>query len=101
MPSISLAELEPNAAAAAGLLKSIANKSRLQVLCQLAVHGEASVSALSETVGLGQSALSQHLARLRRDGLVVCRRDAQTIYYRVSDTRALRVLETLQGIFCP
>jgi DNA-binding transcriptional ArsR family regulator len=59
------------------------------------------VSALADAVDLGQSALSQHLARLRDDGLVAFRREAQTLHYRVADPRAVRLLTTLKQIFCP
>jgi len=90
-----------NADAAAGLLKLLANEKRLLVLCRLAELGEASVGALARDAGLSQSALSQHLARLREDGLVAPRREAQTVLYRIADPRAERILETLHAIFCP
>ena len=86
---------------AAEFLKLIANENRLLILCQLLGHGEMSVNALAGAVGLGQSALSQHLARLREDGLVATRRDGQSIRYRIADPRALRLLETLKLTFCP
>jgi DNA-binding transcriptional ArsR family regulator len=96
-----LARLEKKASEAAGLLKLLANEHRLLILCRLAVDGETSVGALGEAVGLGQSALSQHLARLREDGLVATRRDAQTIFYRIADARAARLLAVLKDIYCP
>jgi ArsR family transcriptional regulator, virulence genes transcriptional regulator len=92
---------EAQAASAAQLLKVLANEHRLLVLCHLLAAGETSVSALIEKVGLSQSALSQHLGRLRADGLVTFRREAQTLFYRVSDERAERVLAVLKDIFCP
>jgi ArsR family transcriptional regulator len=70
------------------------------VLCQL-TDGERSVGQLLPLVGLSQSALSQHLAVLRAEGLVVTRRQAQTIWYRIADPAALRVVATLAEIFCP
>ncbi len=85
---------------AAALLKALAHEARLMVLCQL-VEGEHSAGALQEMSGLSQSALSQHLARLREDGLVDTRREAQTIYYSLADDKAARVLETLASIYCP
>jgi DNA-binding transcriptional ArsR family regulator len=60
-----------------------------------------SVNALADVVGLSQSALSQHLGRLRDDGLVAFRRDGQTLHYRIADGRAVRLLKTLKQIFCP
>jgi DNA-binding transcriptional ArsR family regulator len=59
------------------------------------------VNALAEAVGLSQSALSQHLALLREDGLVAFRREAQTVHYHVSDPRTVRLLQTLKQVFCP
>jgi len=95
-----LAAFEAHAAEAAQFLKLLANEHRLLVLCHL-LAGERSVGALVEEVGLSQSALSQHLARLREDGLVTFRRESQTLFYSVSDARAERVLAVLKHIFCP
>lgn len=85
---------------AAALLKALAHEARLMVLCQL-LDGEHSAGALQEASGLSQSALSQHLARLRAEGLVATRREAQTIYYRLADPAVARVLDTLAQIYCP
>ena len=85
---------------AARLLKLVANEKRLVILCFLATRGEMPVGALVEALGLSQSALSQHLARLRRDGLVLFRREAQTLHYRLADPRVMRVLGVLEEIFC-
>jgi len=93
-------EFERSAANAAQLLKALANHRRLMMLCALA-DGERSVGELASEVGLGQSALSQHLARLRKLGILAARRDAQSVYYRVADPSAARLLETLAAIFCP
>jgi ArsR family transcriptional regulator, virulence genes transcriptional regulator len=98
--TIDLAELEKNAGKASVLLKAMSNERRLMVLCQLAHHGERSVGELAPLVGLGQSALSQHLARLRRDRLVATRRDAQTIYYRLASGEAEAMLMTLYEVYC-
>jgi ArsR family transcriptional regulator, virulence genes transcriptional regulator len=85
---------------AAALLKALAHEARLLVLCQL-VEGEHPAGALQELSGLSQSALSQHLARLREGGLVQTRREAQTIYYSLADPNVARVLERLVEIYCP
>lgn len=95
-----LATLERKAGEAAGLLKLLANENRLLVLCRLAMAGELSVTALVEAVDLSQSALSQHLAKMRDDGLLATRRDAQTIYYRIADPNAARLLALLKDIYC-
>jgi DNA-binding transcriptional ArsR family regulator len=92
---------EDHAAEAAQFLKLMANEHRLLVLCHLLTAGEMSVNALAEEVGLSQSALSQHLSRLREDGLVTYRRDSQTLHYRLLDARAAQVLGLLHEIFCP
>ena len=86
---------------AARLLKPLANEKRLLILCFLATRGEMPVGALVEALGLSQSALSQHLAKLRRDGLVHFRRESQTLHYRLADPRAVRVLAVLKDIFSP
>jgi DNA-binding transcriptional ArsR family regulator len=96
-----LVELERRAAEAAELLKLLGNENRLLVLCRLAAAGEMSVGALASAVRLSQSALSQHLARMREEGLVATRRESRTIYYRVADDNAARLLKTLKDIFCP
>jgi len=91
-------DLAASAQAAAQLLKLLASEQRLLILCRL-IDGEASVGELSAHVGLGQSAMSQHLAKMRAEGLVATRREAQTIFYRLSDPAAVRVLETLCDVF--
>jgi len=85
---------------AAQLLKLLANEKRLLVLCFLASRGEMTVGELVEVAKLSQSALSQHLARLRAEGLVTFRRSSQTLHYRLADKRAMRVLRVLKEIFC-
>jgi ArsR family transcriptional regulator, virulence genes transcriptional regulator len=92
-------ELELHAGQAAEMLRSMSNKWRLIVLCNL-VKGEKSVGQLQEIIGLSQSALSQHLAVLRRKRLVAVRRLAQTIYYRISGREVAAVLTTLYGLYC-
>ena len=92
-------ELGAHAELAAGLLRAMGGKSRLLVLCNL-VEGEKSVGELQRIVGLSQSALSQHLAVLRRMKLVETRRETQSIYYRLAGGAVAAVLETLHGIYC-
>lgn len=77
----------------------MANPKRLQILCSL-VEGEVAVGVLANQVGLSQSALSQHLSKLRAQKLVTTRRDAQTIYYSSSSDAVIKVLDTLKAIFC-
>ena len=96
-----LTNLEARAGEAAQLLRLLANEKRLLILCHLIARGEMTVGALVEAVGLSQSALSQHLAKLRDDGLVAFRRQSQTIFYRVTDPKAARVIELLRDLFCP
>lgn len=81
------------------LLKLLANERRLFILCRLIENGEMNVSQLAEAADLGQSALSQHLAKMREDGLVAFRRESQTIWYRIADPKAERILRTLHDIF--
>ena len=100
LAELSTRQFAAKAGEAARLLKALSHEARLMVLCQL-VEGEHSAGALQETSGLSQSALSQHLARLREEGLVDTRREAQTIYYHLADPSAARVLETLAAIYCP
>ncbi len=99
MASMALEEMENNVGRASALLQAMSNPKRLLVLCLLA-EGERSVGALAERVGLSQSALSQHLARLREDGFVTTRREAQTVYYGVEGGEVITVLEALHGLYC-
>lgn len=96
-----IADLERKAAEAAQLLKLLANENRLLILCRLVVAREMSVNDLADAVGLSQSALSQHLARMREEGLLATRREAQTVFYRIADKNAERMLTLLKTIYCP
>ncbi len=96
-----IVELERKAAEAAGLLKLLANENRLLILCRLAVAGEMSVGDLADAVDLSQSALSQHLAKMREDGLLGTRREAQAVFYHIADPNAARLLTLLKSIYCP
>ncbi|PLW68257.1 transcriptional regulator [Pseudohalioglobus lutimaris] len=94
-----LSAMQNNAEAATGLLKSLANPSRLLVLCAL-VSREHTVGELEVLTGLSQSAISQHMARLREAGIVDTRRDAQRIFYSLDNPEVRAVLETLHDIYC-
>jgi DNA-binding transcriptional ArsR family regulator len=94
-------DLAASASEAAALLKALANEHRMLVLCHLISDEELSVGELVDKAKISQSALSQHLSRLRDEGLVTYRREAQTLYYRVADPRAARLLALMRDIFCP
>lgn len=93
-------DLEASASEASKLLGALANERRLLIMCQIADR-EMSVGEIQDVVGISQSALSQHLAVLRDQGLVATRRESQTIYYRLASPEAQRVIETLVSIYCP
>lgn len=96
-----LSEFALQAGEAAAVMRSLSNEARLLVLCHLSEAFELSVGELNKRVGLSQSALSQHLARLREDGLVTTRKEAQTVYYRVAEPKVHRVLALLHELYCP
>lgn len=100
-PQSAAAGIEEHAAEAAAMLRLLANERRLLVLCTLIAEGEAPVGRLAQRAGLSQPAMSQHLAKLREDGLVATRRAGTTIHYRIADPRAERLIATLHEIFCP
>lgn len=95
-----LMQMAEHADEAARMLAALSNRSRLMVLCLL-TQGECSVGQLHERVPLSQSALSQHLAVLRRDGLVETRRQSQTIFYSLKDPKAARVVALMHELYCP
>jgi ArsR family transcriptional regulator len=99
--SFPIADFGRRAADAARMMKALANERRLMILCNLIAAGEMTVGELVEEIGLSQSALSQHLARLREDGLVTFRREAQTLWYRIADPDAERVIGVLRDLYCP
>lgn len=84
---------------ATSLLKAMANEKRLQIVCLL-LEKELSVTQINQQLALSQSALSQHLAILRRDNLVNTRRESQTIYYSLTSDGAKAIVETLATQFC-
>ena len=91
--------MQRNATDAVTLLKGLANESRLMIMCVLS-EGEVSVGQLNQRIKISQSALSQHLAVLREQGLVQTRRESQTIYYHLTDTPAMSVIELLRDVYC-
>lgn len=95
-----LADMKPaQADEAAAMLRALGNSHRLMVLCSL-IESEQSVGSLNARIPLSQSALSQHLARLRDENLVTTRRESQTIYYRIADPLVYRLIEPLHHRFC-
>lgn len=100
LESLDAEVMAAHAGEAAQLLKALANSFRLQILCILGTE-ELSVGQLNKLVSLSQSALSQHLAKLRADGLVQTRREAQTIYYSITPGPAQGIIALLQEHFCP
>ncbi|MEL0638472.1 metalloregulator ArsR/SmtB family transcription factor [Marinomonas sp. TI.3.20] len=97
---VPLDQMVQQASQAASFLKAISNENRLMILCYL-LDEELSVTALNNKLPLSQSALSQHLAILRKDGLVETRRDSQTIFYRIGDAKVETLIRTLHDLFCP
>lgn len=96
-----LATFEANATEVAAILRALANERRLMILCKLVEWGEANVGTLAESVGLSSSALSQHLAKMREEGIVTFRRDSQMLWYRIADQRTELLLGHLQALYCP
>jgi DNA-binding transcriptional ArsR family regulator len=99
--SVSPLRMAAGAGEAAVFMKALSNEKRLLILCHLIAEDELSVGELMPKVGLSQSALSQHLSKLRDQGLVTFRRDAQTLFYRMCDARAASMLVQLHQMFCP
>jgi len=95
-----IAAFHSQAAEVAAILRALANERRLMIVCKLVEWGEANVATLAQAVGLSQSALSQHLARMRDEGIVTTRRESQTIWYRIADPRIEQLFATLHGLFC-
>jgi DNA-binding transcriptional ArsR family regulator len=98
LPTMDTENLQARAREAGALLKAMGNERRLLILCHLA-EGEKSVGELEEMIDLSQSALSQHLARLRKDRLVQTRRKAQTIFYSIDSAAAAAVMQALQSLW--
>lgn len=99
-PPMDLATFEARAHGVAALLKAMGNSRRLMLLCKLVEHGEMKVGDLAHEIGLSQSACSQHLARMRDEGLVAFRRDSQTLWYRIADPRTEALMASLYHLYC-
>ena len=95
-----ISEMEAAAERVSALMKTLGHKDRLLVLCNLA-EGERAVGELANELNLSQSSLSQHLARMRNQGLVDTRRESQTIYYSLNDGDVRELIQSLYAIFCP
>lgn len=93
-------DFESGAETAVDMLRSLAHKGRLMILCQLA-PGEKTVMAIAESLDLPQPSVSQHLATLRREGLIERRRDGRQMYYSLKDEKAARLIALLYDMFCP
>jgi DNA-binding transcriptional ArsR family regulator len=89
-----------NALEVASMLRALGNERRLMILCKLVEAGEMTVGALVEAIGLSQSALSQHLAKMRDENIVTFRRDSQTLRYRIADPRIEQLMAELHRLFC-
>lgn len=98
--TLTMEDMLKQSSQAAVFLKALSNENRLMILCHI-LDQELSVTALNEKLPLSQSALSQHLAVLRKDGLVHTRRESQTIFYSIGDPRVKELIRTLHGLFCP
>lgn len=97
---IDLDRMQLNSYEAADFLKTLANSNRLVILSRL-LGKETCVGDLEKNLGISQSALSQHLSRMRSEGLVAARRESQQIYYRIKDKRVIRMLQLTYDLFCP
>lgn len=92
--------IRDGATRAVSLLRAVGNEHRMLVLCLLIGDGEMTVGALLEQVPLSQSALSQHLAKMREEGLVTFRRESQTLYYRIDNPAVEKLMTTIKAMFC-
>jgi len=92
--------MKQHAEEAALLMKQLSSPVRLMILCALD-NAELSVNELNDKVALSQSALSQHLAKLRSTGLVVTRKDKQSVFYRLAGTEVSQIIAVLKTIYCP
>jgi len=99
-PDLNVEQMREAAGQATAMLRVLANEDRLLLLCQL-TQGEVCVSELEELLGIRQPTLSQQLGILRSEEIVSTRREGKKIFYQVSDSRAVSVLATLYGLYCP
>ena len=96
---LDLKHMAESASRASSLMKTLGHKDRLMILCHLAM-GEKSVGQIAELLEISQSPLSQHLSRMRKEGLVETRREAQSIFYTLKSGEAARIVEVLYELFC-
>ena len=99
-PPMDLVTFEKKAEGVAGVLKALGNGRRLMLLCKLVEHGEMTAGDLAREVALSQSACSQHLGKMRDEGLVAFRRENQTLWYRIADPRIEALLASLYQLYC-
>lgn len=99
-PPMDLATFEAKAEDVASLLKAMGNGRRLMLLCKLVEYGEMTAGDLAREVALSQSACSQHLGKMRDEGLVAFRRESQTLWYRIADPRTEALLANLYQLYC-
>lgn len=97
---MSMSEFAAQASEVAALLKELANEKRLMILCSLIDAKEMTVANLADAAELSQSALSQHLARLREQNIVTFKREGASLYYSVANPNVARILKTLKSIYC-
>lgn len=97
---LDLSALEASAGEVATLLRALANERRLMLLCLLIEEGEVTAGELAGAVGLSASAASQHLAKMRDEGLVASRREAQSVLYRIADPRTTQLISLLKDLYC-
>lgn len=100
MMQLSLADFETKALEVADVLRALGNGRRLMILCKLVEVGEATVGSLVDAIGISQSAVSQHLAKMRDEGIVAFRRDSQTLWYRIVDPRIEQLMAELHRLYC-
>ncbi|MBX9646340.1 MAG: metalloregulator ArsR/SmtB family transcription factor [Xanthobacteraceae bacterium] len=93
-------DFQKNATEVAGILSALANERRLMILCKLVEYGEATVGSLVDAVGISQSAMSQHLSKMRDEGIVTFRKESQMVWYRIADPRIEKLFATLHDLFC-
>jgi len=98
--TMNIDDFAANASEVADILRALGNERRLMILCKLVEAGEITVGGLVEAVGLSQSALSQHLAKMRDENIVTFRRDSQTLWYRIADPRIERLMAELHRLYC-
>lgn len=99
-PTLDPAAFESNAIEVADVLRALANERRLQILCVLMEGGETNVGTLVSRIGISQSALSQHLAKMRDEGILAFRREKQTLHYRIADPRIGELMAELYRLYC-